>query len=69
MFKVISRILLLFLCLQLWGCSGKSVDENDPKALFEDAEESIKGDQYQIAIDKLRMIRNKFPYSKYSIEA
>jgi outer membrane protein assembly factor BamD len=45
------------------------VNESDPAALYKDAEDDIKNDHYQIAIDKLRMIRNKFPYSKYSIDA
>ena len=36
---------------------------------FKEAEEEIKSDHYQIAIDKLRTIKNKFPYSKYAIDA
>src|SRR6476619_147606 len=51
------------------GCSGKAIDENDPAALYKDAEDDIKNDHYQIAIDKLRSIRNKFPYSKYAVDA
>jgi outer membrane protein assembly factor BamD len=45
------------------------VDENDPAALLKEADEEIKSDHYQIAIDKLKEIKNKFPYSKYSIDA
>jgi outer membrane protein assembly factor BamD len=51
------------------GCASQTVDENDPASLFKDAEDDIKSDHYQLAIDKLRVIRNKFPYSKYSIDA
>ncbi len=51
------------------GCSGKSVDESDPAQLYADAEEEIKNDHYQIAIEKLRAIKNKFPYSKYALDA
>ncbi len=51
------------------GCSGKKIDENDPAALMQEAEDDIKNDHYQIAIDKLRIIKNKFPYSKLSIDA
>ena len=51
------------------GCSGKHVDENDPAALFQEAEDDIKNDHFQFAIEKLRIIKNKFPYSKYSIDA
>jgi outer membrane protein assembly factor BamD len=59
----------LLLSLFIGGCAQKEVDENDPAALFADAEEEIKSDHYQVAIDKLRAVRNKFPYSKYSVEA
>ncbi len=51
------------------GCSGKKVNENDPAAMFQDAQEEIESEHYQVAIDKLRIVKNKFPYSKYSIEA
>jgi outer membrane protein assembly factor BamD len=60
---------LLGLNTLLGGCSGKPVDENDPAALFQEAEEDVKNDHYQIAIDKFRSIKNKFPYSKYSIDS
>lgn len=53
----------------LVSCSGKPVDENDPASLFEEAEENVKNDQYQIAIDKFRNIRNKFPYSKFAVDS
>ncbi|MGK5082227.1 outer membrane protein assembly factor BamD [Bdellovibrionota bacterium FG-1] len=70
-FRALCIGLLLFhsLPLMLTGCSGKPVDETDPASLFQDAEDEIKSDHYQIAIDKLRTIKNKFPYSKYSIDA
>jgi outer membrane protein assembly factor BamD len=51
------------------GCAGKTVDEGDPASLLADAEDEIKSDHYQIAIDKLKEIKNKFPYSKFSIDA
>ncbi len=52
-----------------WGCSTGAVLEDDPKALYEDAESDIESDRYQLALDKLRTVKNKFPYSKYSIKA
>lgn len=69
-----SRALFLavFLCVgavKLSGCAGVEVDENDPASLMADAEDDIGADRYQVAIDKLRVIRNKFPYSKYAVEA
>lgn len=50
-------------------CSGKSVDQNDPAILYKEAEDDIKSDHYQLAIDKLRNVKNKYPYSKYAVEA
>lgn len=67
-----AALCLGLLCLAptfLTGCAGKPVDEADPASLYQDAEEEIKSDHYQIAIDKLRAIKNKFPYSKYSLDA
>lgn len=51
------------------GCSTTSVSETDPSVLFQDAEEDIQSDHYQIAIEKLRTVKNKYPYSKYAIDA
>ncbi len=67
--KFILPVVLFSLALGLFGCSGKQIDENDPGALFREAEEEIKGDHYQIAIEKLRVVKNKFPYSKFSIDS
>ena len=68
------RSYLLFFTLIListhWvGCSGDRVNENDPAALFQDAEDNIKHDRYQLALDRLRIVKNKFPYSKLAAEA
>ena len=56
--------ILLLIGGQLAGCAGKDVNPEDPASLMEDAEADIKSDHYQIAIDKLRMLKNRFPYSK-----
>ena len=53
----------------LTGCAGKTVNEGDPASLYQDAEDEIKSDHYQIAVEKLRTIKNKFPYSKYALDA
>ena len=47
------------------GCSTKKVNENDPKEMFEDAEDDINNDRFLLALDKLRVIKNKFAYSSY----
>src|SRR4051812_4738036 len=70
LFRLLTLLALLgFAATHLSGCAGKEVDENDPASLYSDAEEDIKSDHYQIAVDKLRTIKNKFPYSKFSLEA
>jgi outer membrane protein assembly factor BamD len=51
------------------GCSTVHVDENNPASLLKEAEQEIKSDHYQLAIDKLRVIKNKFPYSSTAIDA
>jgi outer membrane protein assembly factor BamD len=66
-FVLLNSIFLSFMTLS--GCSGKPVDEGDAASLYQDAEDEIKSDHYQIAIEKLRVIKNKFPYSKYSLDA
>jgi outer membrane protein assembly factor BamD len=55
--------------LSLSSCSGPTVNENDPASMLNDAEEEIKSDHYQIAIDKLRAVKNKFPYSNQAVTA
>src|SRR5436305_4595321 len=60
---------LVLLSILYAGCAGTPVDENDPASLFKDAESDIQSDHYQIAVEKLRSIKNKFPYSKYALDA
>ncbi len=47
------------------GCSGKSLNENDPKEMYEDADADVESARYLIALDKLRVVKSKFSYSKY----
>lgn len=62
-------LVTLSLAAALGGCASTPTDENDPGALFKEAEAEIKSDRYLVAIEKLRIIKNRFPYSKYSLEA
>lgn len=63
-------LLILFALFSLTpvftACSGKAVDENNPKDAFEDAEDDVKSERYQMALEKLKGIKNRFPYSHYS---
>jgi outer membrane protein assembly factor BamD len=51
------------------GCSGDSINAENPEVLMKDAEDDIKGDRYTLAIEKLRIVKNKFPYSSQSVAA
>ncbi len=65
----ITPLLLALAITGFTGCAGKPVDENDPASLMEEVEGTIKSDHFQLAIDKLRLIKNKFPYSKQASDA
>lgn len=66
---VLAIIASLFFTMSYTGCSIAHVDENDPASLLKEAEEEIKSDHYQLAVDKLRIIKNKFPYSNVAAAA
>jgi outer membrane protein assembly factor BamD len=42
---------------------GGGNPENDPDALYKEAEEALKDEKYLVAIEKFRDIKNRFPYS------
>jgi outer membrane protein assembly factor BamD len=64
-------MLLLLGSIQVshFGCSGKSVEDGDPSELYKEAQEDIDSDHYQMATDKLKIIKNKYPYSKFALDA
>ena len=51
------------------ACSGKKIDDSNPQELFKDAEEDVNDKRYTIALDKLKSLKNKFPYSNLATEA
>jgi outer membrane protein assembly factor BamD len=55
--------------LHLTGCGGKKIDDSDPRALFKDAEEDVKDKRYTMALEKFKVLKNKFPYSHLATEA
>jgi len=50
----------------LTGCATTDKPKDESVALMKEAEEDIKSDHYLIAIDKLREIKSRFPYSKFA---
>lgn len=55
--------------VQLSGCAGGAVDPNNPQQVYKDAEEDINDKRYTIALDKLKALKNKFPYSHVATQA
>ncbi len=51
------------------SCASQQVNPEDPDSLFNEAERLIKDEQYLIGIEKLRDIKNRFPYSPRAVDA
>ncbi len=60
---------LILVPLLQFGCSSSSVDENNPESIYKEAEEDISDKRYLQALEKLRIVKNRFPYSKLSTSA
>ena len=62
----LTRILLLIGISLLSSCSSAPVTEGDPAQMFKEAEEEIQNDHYLLATERLKSIKNKFPYSQFA---
>ena len=64
-------LVALTLALSLFSaaCSSTKIDEGNPEDLYKGAEEDIKDKRYLQAAERLRMVKNKFPYSHLSTQA
>ncbi len=58
-------VIFLVVC----GCSSQEVASDNPDALFKEAEEELADGRYMMAIEKLRDLKNKFPYSTRAVDA
>jgi outer membrane protein assembly factor BamD len=65
----LSRLFLFALMAGIFGCVGAPLNENDPVSLYDHAVDNIASSRYQMALDQLTMIKNKFPYSQVAIDA
>ena len=61
-----SSIFIALIAVGSAGCSGKKIEDADPAELTKMAEEDIANDQFTLALDKLKLVRNKYAYSKYA---
>lgn len=62
-------LFLAFSAVHHVGCSSGQINDNDAEVLYKEAQDDVQSDRYQVAIEKFRTLRNKFPYSKYAVEA
>lgn len=53
----------------LVGCTSQEVNQDDPDAVFNDAEASFKDERYLIAIERYRDLKNRFPYHSRAVDA
>ena len=67
--KRVALAVALSAYLALAGCASEVTQDRDPAEVMKEAEEEIGADHYQLALDKLRLVRNKFPYSKHAVTA
>ncbi len=66
---ICSRLMIMLVLLAAAGCSSVQTKSDDPALLMKEAEQEISNDHYLLALDKLREIKNKFPYSKFAVDA
>lgn len=66
LFRFVFASLFVISSASLWvGCASKTINESDPKDVYEDAQKDIENDRYLLALDKLRIVKSKFSYSSY----
>lgn len=69
-FQPVGRLLaVLGLVLLVGRCTSVAVNPDDPDSLFAEAERLLADEQFLIAVEKLRDIKNRFPYSPRATDA
>ncbi len=61
--------LVIVFCAFLASCSSTVKDTNTPEGAFQAGEEYEKDELYEEALQKYSETKNKFPYSRYAVEA
>ncbi|MBL7715967.1 MAG: outer membrane protein assembly factor BamD [Bdellovibrionales bacterium] len=65
----LKRLAFVAASIAFVSCSGAPIDENDPAQLYADAESDVQAEHYLVALEKMRSLKNRFPYSKHAVEA
>ncbi len=60
---------LPLLVISFLSCTKDDVDPTDPKAAYVNAKEYFDDESYDLAIQKFREFKARFPYSQYAAEA
>ena len=69
--RVLGRLsFLLILAVSLSHCASTAkAPEDDPDALYKEAEAALKDEKFLIAVEKYRDIKNRFPYSARAMDS
>lgn len=69
--KIVGVYLITFVMglMMISSCATVDEDPSKPEGLYRLAEMDIENDRYLLALEKLRKVKNKFPYSSYSVKA
>lgn len=69
--RALTRLaLLMVVAMNLSHCASTGpASEEDPDALYKEAEEALKDEKFLIAVEKFRDIKNRFPYSSRAVDS
>ena len=65
----VGRFVLALTLGLLTHCGGIEVNPDDPDSVYAEAERLYKDEQYLLAIEKFRDIKNRFPYSPRALDS
>jgi outer membrane protein assembly factor BamD len=58
---------LLALLLLQWGCSAETIDnDSPPEKQYTEGERLLKKDRFMEAVERFRILKSRYPYSKYA---
>ncbi len=58
---------LLAVLLLNWGCSAETIDnDSPPEKQYAEGERLLKKDRYLEAVERFRILKSRYPYSKYA---
>ena len=63
------RYLIFFLTFLTLSCSEKGLIQDNPQESFANAKAFYNAANYELAIKKLSEFKNRYPYSRYALEA